>query len=497
MSGGRLSCRAQGRSCASRSASWPPCAGRLETCRATDCMVVLVSAAHTRSATGRGARGRMSMVATGLITAEEAVRQIRTGDTVMVGGFGLVGAPLTLIDALVEHSDATDLTIDLEQHRRAGRRASASCCGRGGFDAGSRRTSPRIPRRSRRSMPARCEATLVPQGTFAEAIRAGGAGIGGFFTPVGAGNAARRGKGGAADRRRAARPGERRSGPTSRSCTPRAPTRSATSGTAAPRATSTRSWRPPRASRSPRRARSSRSGSSSRSRSMTPHLYVDELVVERVSGTRRSTHRGAGGAASCGRRDRQPRHRHPEPDPRASSDATPSVFLHTENGLLGVGPRPEEDELDPDLIDAAKRPMTALPGASYFDSAASFAMIRGGHVDVAVLGALQVSARGDIANWAVPGKDVLGVGGAMDLVVGARRVIVTMTATLLERASRRSCRECTLSADGAWRGRRRHHGARGLPLRGRRAHAHGAARRRHGRGRGCGHEPPFTIELEA
>jgi 3-oxoacid CoA-transferase B subunit len=127
-----------------------------------------------------------------------------------------------------------------------------------------------------------------------------------------------------------------------------------------------------------------------------------------------------------------------------------AIFLHTENGLLGVGPRPTEDELDPDLVDAAKRPITALPGASYFDSASSFAMIRGGHVDAAVLGALQVGERGDIANWAIPGKDVLGVGGAMDLVVGARRVLVTMTSTT-PAGDAKLVRECTfpLTARGA------------------------------------------------
>lgn len=128
-------------------------------------------------------------------------------------------------------------------------------------------------------------------------------------------------------------------------------------------------------------------------------------------------------------------------------DPAIEIHLHTENGLLGVGPRPDEAELDPDLVDAAKQPITALRGASYFDSAASFAMIRGGHVDVAVLGALQVSERGDIANWAMPGKDVMGVGGAMDLVVGAGRVIVTMTSTT-PTGEPKLVPECTLPLTG-------------------------------------------------
>ncbi|NIB40382.1 3-oxoacid CoA-transferase subunit B [Pseudomaricurvus alkylphenolicus] len=376
------------------------------------------------------------------ISLEQAAALINNGDTIIAGGFGMTGNPVHLLHALAE-TETRDLTYvgnNVGEPGLGGGRLLRN--GQLRKAVGSYFTSN--PEAVRAAQCNELEVELLPQGTLGEAIRAGGAGLGGFFTPTSAGTALAQGR-------------------ESRVIDGREmvfipPLRGQVS--------LVRAWKADTAGNLQYRMTESNFNQAAATASdlviaeveeivavgeldpnaiHTPGCFVDYLVqahtreedlgssasvsssLKKVDSTRMHMARAAlqelnpGDVVNLG-----------IGIPTLVADLIgpeTGIVMHTENGMLGVGPEPESGGAMDYPVNAGKIPVTALPGASYFDSTTSFAMIRGGHVDVAIMGGLQVDAEGNLANWAVPGKPLLGVGGAMDLASGADKLVVTMLHT--------------------------------------------------------------------
>jgi 3-oxoacid CoA-transferase len=376
------------------------------------------------------------------ITAAAAAKLVKSGDVILAGGFGMTGNPVHLLHALAETavSNLTYIGNNVGEAGLGGGRLLRN--GQIKKAIGSFFTSNREAVEAAQS--GAMEVELIPQGSLAEALRAGGAGIGGFYTPTSVGTPLADGR---EIKEIAGKPFV---------------FQSALRGNVA----FLRAWKADTAGNlTYRMTENNFNQAMAMAADMvvaeaeyivpvgeldpnfihTPGCFVDYLVQAHTTldelGSSASISGGAKKASDTrmdiAQRALQELHRGDVVNlgigiPTLVADfITPDdgIILHTENGMLGVGPAPEEGGAMEYPVNAGKIPVTALPGSSYFDSATSFAMIRGGHVDVAIMGGLQVDEQANLANWAVPGKPLLGVGGAMDLASGAKRLIITMTHT--------------------------------------------------------------------
>lgn len=380
------------------------------------------------------------------ITAEQAAELVFDGAVIMAGGFGMTGNPVHLFHALAERRHIRNLTLisnNVGEPGLSGGRLLRN--GQLKKAIGSFYTSN--PEAVAAAQAGTLEVTLIPQGSLIEAIRAGGAGIGGFYTATGAGTLLAEGSetkiiGG---REHVFMPALHADIAFIRAY------KADTAGNLVYRMTE-RNFNPLMATAAEIVIAEVEEivplGQLEPGEITTPGSYVDYLVQAHTTLEELGTSASVASSRKSADSVRMNMARRALAElkvgdvvnlgigiPTLVSDfITPQhgIILHSENGMLGVGPAPDSGSAADYPVNAGKQPVTALPGSSYFDSAESFAMIRGGHIDVAIMGGLQVDEEANLANWAVPGEPLLGVGGAMDLATGAKRLVITMTHTTRE-----------------------------------------------------------------